>query len=220
MKREVVQTADGSMTIHIPEMNENYHSGHGALQEAKHVFLQNGLLEFKDRGEVAVFEMGFGTGLNAFLTMEYCELKRKKLRYTGIEAFPVDFEMAKAMKYESSVDSFVSSYFDEIHKCTWNEVHQLTDLISFQKLHLKIENYIPANDTFDLIYFDAFGPRAQGDMWEISILTKMHQILKPGGLFVTYCAKGQLRRDLKSLGFKVESLPGPPGKREMTRGWK
>ena len=220
MKREVVKTADGSLTIHIPEMNENYHSGHGALQEAKHVFIQHGLLEFKDREEVAVFEMGFGTGLNALLTLENCLLKGHRIRYTGIEAFPVDIAMAKAMNYESSVDSKISEQFEKMHMCSWNEEYQLTALFSFQKLHEKIENYIPINETFDVIYFDAFGPRAQGEVWDITILTKMHKLLKPGGLFVTYCAKGQLKRDLKSIGFRVESLPGPPGKREMTRGWK
>ena len=220
MKREVVKTADGSMTIHIPEMNENYHSGHGALQEAKHVFLQHGLVDFKDKEEVAIFEMGFGTGLNALMTLEYCELNRQKVRYTGIEAFPVDITMAMAMNYESSVDSKISNQFERMHQCSWNEVYQLTEFFSFQKVHQKIENYIPISDTFHVIYFDAFGPRAQGDMWDISILTKMYGLLKPGGLFVTYCAKGQLKRDLKSLGFRVESLPGPPGKREMTRGWK
>lgn len=107
-----------------------------------------------------------------------------------------------------------------MHELNWNEAHQLTELFSFQKLHQKIENHIPKTESNDIIYFDAFGPRAQEAMWDISILNKMHSLLKPGGLFVTYCAKGQLKRDLKSLGFRVESMQGPPGKREMTRGWK
>jgi tRNA U34 5-methylaminomethyl-2-thiouridine-forming methyltransferase MnmC len=220
MKREVITTADGSRTIFIPEMEENYHSGHGALQEAIHVFIKNGLSFFKDTEEISVFEMGFGTGLNAFLSLIEAEKNQLKVNYVGIEAFPVDELMAMELNYTELVGQDYQGIFQSMHQLPWGINHRLTSNFSFRKICSKIEDHIPESERFDLIYFDAFGPRAQHDMWDPSILVKMHKMLKPGGILVTYCAKGQVKRDLKSIGFRVETLPGPPGKREMTRGLK
>lgn len=220
MKREVIVTADGSKTIFIPEMDENYHSGHGALQEALHVFIEHGLKPLSKKEHVAIFEMGFGTGLNAFLTMIEAAKTGQQIVYEGIEAFPVDEKMAIEMAYDQQVGSGFSDLYIEMHSVEWGMAHQLTENFNFTKIHQKIEEYIPKSEAFDLIYYDAFGPRAQNSMWDQEILAKMYTMLKPGGILVTYCAKGQVKRDLKALGFTIEALPGPPGKREMTRATK
>jgi tRNA U34 5-methylaminomethyl-2-thiouridine-forming methyltransferase MnmC len=219
MKRELLKTQDGSMTIYIPEMDENYHSGHGAFREAIHVFIQNGLRTLQ-KNEIRIFEMGFGTGLNALLTLQESMKSEVKIDYSGIEAYPVDLELIEGVKYGDLVQDEASILFPQLHLLAWNESHDLTANFKFKKLHEKIEDHIPEMNSYDLIYFDAFGPRAQGEMWELPVLKKMYDMLKTEGVLVTYCAKGQFKRDLRSLGFETESLPGPPGKREMTRAVK
>lgn len=220
MKREVIETADGSKTIFIVEMDENYHSGHGALQEAMHVFILNGLQELKDLKEISVFELGFGSGLNALLTMVHADKNHQKIHYTGIEAFPVEMDLIEQIGYENLIDPCYKTPFFEMHSSTWNELHPITINFFFSKIQDKIQNYSVKESSMDIVYFDAFGPKAQEEMWHIDILDKMYKMLKPNGIFVTYCAKGQVKRDLKSLGFTVEALAGPPGKREMTRARK
>ena len=220
MKREVIVTADGSKTIYIQEMDENYHSNHGALQEANHVFIQNGLQYINNQQAISVFEMGFGTGLNALLTLVEAEKNKKKINYVGIEAFPVEIELIKKIGYEQLIEPKFQALFSEMHTAKWNEKTDLTPYFSFEKIHQKIENHEVLEAQFDLVYYDAFGPRAQETMWIPEILGKMYRMLKPGGVLVTYCAKGQVKRDLKALGFNIEALSGPPGKREMTRAHK
>ncbi len=219
MKREIIQTSDGSTTIYLPDLDENYHSTHGAIQEAEHVFIQHGLrkIEESEPNVISIFEMGFGTGLNAFLTKVR---SRSKIEYTGIEAYPVRAEEIEALNYVDLVGSEYKIDFQLIHKAKWNERISLDDRFSLKKVEEKIEIYNMSHASFDLIYFDAFGPRAQAEMWDVQILEKMYDGLKEGGVLVTYCARGQFKRDLKALGFTVEALPGPPGKREMTRAWK
>jgi tRNA U34 5-methylaminomethyl-2-thiouridine-forming methyltransferase MnmC len=219
MKRELKITADGSSTLYIPEMDENYHSDHGALQEAMHVFIENGLNSIESE-HIAVFEMGFGTGLNALLTSIQSKKQQKRISYVGIEAFPVSAEHIAEINYIELVGVDHAADFQQIHQSNWNEKININHNFEFTKVQDKIEDYsMPANE-FDLIYYDAFGPRAQASMWEIPILEKMYKGLKPGGMLVTYCAQGQFKRNLKSLGFEVIPLPGPPGKREMTKGMK
>jgi tRNA U34 5-methylaminomethyl-2-thiouridine-forming methyltransferase MnmC len=220
MKRDVIVTADGSKTIYIQEMDENYHSSHGALQEANHVFIQNGLQFIDNQSTISVFEMGFGTGLNALLTLVEADKIKNKINYVGIEAFPVEIELINQIGYEQFVDPKFQSLFTDMHTANWNEKIDLTPYFSFEKIHEKIKNYEVLEAEFDIVYYDAFGPRAQEAMWLLEILEKMYRMLKPGGFLVTYCAKGQVKRDLKALGFKIEALPGPPGKREMTRAHK
>lgn len=219
MKREVIQTADGSSTIYIPEMDEHYHSSHGAIQEAEHVFILHGLRKMEElgRNSISIFEMGFGTGLNAFLTKIRAAVP---IHYSSIEAFPVTFEEIAALNYVEQVGQEFATDFSCIQDASWNEFVQLDTHFQLRKIHSKIEGFSPEEAMYDLIYFDAFGPRAQGDMWELEILQKMYNALTTGGALVTYCANGQFKRDLKSLGFEIEALPGPPGKREMTRAWK
>ena len=220
MKRELILTADGSKTIYIPEMDENYHSTNGALQEALHVFIQNGIRTFNPKGEITVFEMGFGTGLNALLTLVDAVNSTRKINYIGIEAYPVELELIKEINYESLVNEQFTESFSSMHSLPWEQKHIIHPNFTFQKIHAKIQNYQTLNSSVDIIFFDAFGPKVQQEVWTIDVLKKMYDMLKPNGILVTYCAMGQMKRDLKSLGFKVEGLPGPPGKREMTRAVK
>ena len=220
MKRELILTADGSKTIYIPEMDENYHSTNGALQEAMHVFIQNGIRTLNPTAEITVFEMGFGTGLNALLTLVDAVNSTRKINYIGIEAYPVELELIKEINYESLVNEQFTESFSSMHSLPWEQKHIIHPNFTFQKIHAKIQNYQTLNSSVDIIFFDAFGPKVQQEVWTIDVLKKMYDMLKPNGILVTYCAMGQMKRDLKSLGFKVEGLPGPPGKREMTRAVK
>lgn len=219
MKREFIKTEDGSMTIYLPEMDETYHSTHGSIQEAEHVFIQNGLREMEKKGleEIVIFEMGFGTGLNALLTKIRTETK---IEYWGIEAYPVNREEIDTLNYVDLLGEKYREDFGQIHSASWNKRVVLNEKFSIGKIEEKIEDFSMKSEFFDLVYFDAFGPRAQIKMWDIEILSKIYDGLKKGGALVTYSARGQFKRDLKSLGFEVEPLPGPPGKREMTRAWK
>jgi tRNA U34 5-methylaminomethyl-2-thiouridine-forming methyltransferase MnmC len=220
MKREIIETKDGSKTIHIPELNESYHSTHGALQEANHVFIKSGWDEFK-KPPCSVLEIGFGSGLNAILTLINAEKDQKDVHYTGLEAFPVSQEEITALNY-SQLDE-ISPFQEEyslLHSAPWEEETKINERFTLTKIKQKMADFIPVKGTFDLIFFDAFGPRVQPEMWEKEVLQKMYDALSTNGIFVTYCAKGDVRRNLISIGFDVEKIPGPPGKREMLRGIK
>ncbi len=219
MKKEVVVTGDGSKTIHMPELNESYHSTHGALQEAEHVFVKYGLAQL-EKGRLDVFELGFGTGLNAILAYRYAKQNNVLINYIGIEAFPVPAEMVDALDYTNFLSEDEREVFRKMHEVVWGDKIRLSDLFIFQKVEQKIEDYIEGVGTVDIVFFDAFGPRAQGDLWQPSILGKMARKLREKGMLTTYCAQGQFRRDLKSVGFEVTKVPGPPGKREMTVAFK
>ena len=216
---EIKQTADGSNTIFLPDLNENYHSFHGAIQEANHVFIKNGLDRFTSTSEISIFELGFGTGLNALLTCMWAEKNKVKIEYVSIEAFPVPIDICKKMDYPVHLDPSGSEAYSKLLEAEWEQLIPISTHFSIRKINSAIQEWTN-NQKFDLIYFDAFGPRAQSEMWELPILEKMFNTLEDNGILVTYCAQGQFRRNLKYLGFNVESLPGPPGKREMTRAHK
>ena len=218
MKREIVTTGDGSATIRIEEMDENYHSHHGAIQEAEHVFLKNGL-EFLNVDNVRIFELGFGTGLNALLTYKRAEELGIQVDYFGLEAFPVDLDLIQQLNYTDKIGKEFEEVFSQMHKEDWNNCLSINHF-KLTKIDQKIQDYKIMDEKFDLIYLDAFGPRAQSEMWELPVLEKVANLLKENGVLVTYCAQGQFKRHLKSLGFILERLPGPPGKREMTRATK
>jgi tRNA U34 5-methylaminomethyl-2-thiouridine-forming methyltransferase MnmC len=221
VKREIIITADGSKTIHMPEWNENYHSSHGALQEAKHVFLKYGLEYFKDQKEISIFEVGFGTGLNAILTCEAAQSNQQQIRYVGLEAFPVSAEEIQSLDYISLFENAeIKANYLKMHAVSWDSDEVILPNFILCKILQKLEGFNFEAEQYDLIYFDAFGPRTQEDMWQLSHFEKLFTALKPNGILVTYCAKGQVKRDLKSAGFEIEALPGPPGKREMTRALK
>jgi tRNA U34 5-methylaminomethyl-2-thiouridine-forming methyltransferase MnmC len=215
---ERVATNDGSFTLKHVVFNEHYHSIHGALQESRHVFMDKGLALFPNKKELYVFEMGLGTGLNALLAHQFAQEHKVLIHYYSIEAYPITLEEAKALAYEKH--GLSESIFQEIHTCSWNEKHALTEYFHFHKIQGFLEStpldFLPA---INVIFYDAFAPSAQEYLWEIPILDKMKNILGEGGLLSTYCAKGQFKRNLKSVGFRVEAAAGPPGKREMTLAW-
>ena len=219
MKREIIITSDGSTTIHLPEWNEQYHSKHGAIQEAYHVFIKNGLRAFNN-GKIAILEIGFGTGLNSFIT--YLEAQKENLiiDYVGVEAYPVEEVEIEKLNY---VDELKAQAFSEdfslMHSLSWNIKHDLNTTFSLTKREQFFDK-IEDEDAFNLIYFDAFGARVQPDLWTVKIFQKMYNALKSNGILVTYSAKGSVRRAMQEVGFEVERLPGPPGKREMLRGTK
>lgn len=218
MKREIIRTADGSTSIHLPEWDENYHSKHGAVQEARHVFIGSGLFLFQASPRVAILEIGFGTGLNAFITL--LESEGKEIRYTGVEAYPVSDAEAAAMNYPKALDAEDrSALFQNMHKGPWEEFF---DVAPGFRLCKRQQFFSEIGDTsaFDLIYFDAFGYRVQPELWSADIFRRMHDALKPGGVLVTYAARTVIRRNMEAAGFRVEKLAGPPGKREMMRAFK
>lgn len=220
-KAQIKITADGSHTLYVPDLDETYHSVHGAIQEAIHVYINAGFNYFLSKKELTVFEVGFGTGLNTFLT--YLEVLKKdiKVNYTSIEAYPLAMDSIEQLNYLDELKSNLQEqeFFFQIHQAKWNSFTEINKLFSLEKLNLLLEDFNVKNK-FDVIYFDAFGPRVQPELWKVDILTKMYEALVGGGILVTYCAKGSVKRALKEVGFTVESIPGPPGKREMTRAIK
>ncbi len=222
MERKIIKTGDGSATIHIPEWNEQYHSKHGALQEAMHVFVKNGLdftiAEF-DKPKLSILEIGFGTGLNALLTALYGN--NIQIDYTGVEAYPVGKDELEVLDYASVLPNFevASVLFKKMHQAKWEEKSKITSNFSLIKQQKKFQ-VIEDVQLYDLIYFDAFGARVQPELWTEEIFHKMYNALRTNGVLVTYAAKGSVRRAMQTVGFSVERLVGPPGKREMLRAVK
>jgi len=219
VKREIIITSDGSTSIHIPEWNEQYHSKHGAIQEAYHVFIKMGLNLFQNQ-KINILEIGFGTGLNSFIT--FIEALRLNLNvdYTGVEAYPISDEELQQLNYISELKAAeFTAIFENMHSNPWEKKYLLSDDFSLEKRQQNFKNIVD-KDTFDLIYFDAFGARVQPELWTVTIFQKMFDALKEGGVLVTYAAKGSVRRAMIEVGFEVEKLPGPPGKREMLRAKK
>ncbi|WP_115462537.1 tRNA (5-methylaminomethyl-2-thiouridine)(34)-methyltransferase MnmD [Winogradskyella aurantiaca] len=226
MKRKIITTADGSKTIQIEDWNEQYHSIHGAIQEANHVFIKHGLLfsyhQIHSNGQensISIMEIGFGTGLNAFLTLLTVQDLNLEIHYTGIEAYPVSENEIQEMNYVELINSNYSREFEALHKAKWEEWSKIDSKFSLIK-NQKFFKEVDSQNQFDLIYFDAFGARVQPDLWTEEIFQKMYRALRPNGVLVTYSAKGSVRRAMQASGFEVERLPGPPGKREMLRALK
>jgi tRNA U34 5-methylaminomethyl-2-thiouridine-forming methyltransferase MnmC len=221
MQPKLVKTADGSHSLYLEHLDEHYHSVHGAVNEALHVFIKNGLSKVAETtSTIKIFEMGFGTGLNALVTKQFAQNNNLKIDYSAIEAFPLSWDECKPLNYLEQLNALdLAAFFQAIHQVEWNKKTAIDEQFSLHKIHAKIED-VSLNETFDLIYFDAFGPRAQIDMWTKEIFQKLYYATTNNGVFVTYCAKGQVRRDLESVGYKMERLQGPPGKREMLRGLK
>ena len=221
MERRIIKTGDGSSTIYIPEWDEHYHSKHGAIQEAEHVFIRSGLIpalnKFNSK-DIHLLEMGFGTGLNAWITLVESEKLRRSIRYTGIEAYPVDLVTVKRLNYSVLIDD-EESRFLKLHNSAWEIRNQMSQYFSLIKIRDFFEN-ITFQDQFHLIYFDAFGARVQPELWTTDIFRKMYDALKDKGVLVTYSAKGSVRRAMQEVGFSIERLEGPPGKREMLRATK
>lgn len=219
LKREIIQTEDGSTTIHLEEWNESYHSKHGAIQEAKHVFIKNGLSLFAGK-TISILEIGFGTGLNAFITYLESQNLGQVIDYVGVEAYPVVPEEIESMNYVEELGAQNEwEIFKKMHESNWNEAFSLSNHFTITK---RQQFFQEINDVeqFDLIYFDAFGYRVQPELWSTEIFKKMYDSLKTNGVLVTYAARGVVKRSMIEVGFRVEKLAGPPGKREMFRALK
>lgn len=219
MERIVQLTADGSSTIFVPELNQHYHSTHGALQESLHVFIEAGLKNIKTKN-VSILEIGFGTGLNAWLTAIEAKKPAINVVYVAVEKHPVLEDELRLLNYTSSIEEKEdASLFNALHDAVWEKTVSISPSFSLKKQQKNFLD-ITDKDAFDIIYYDAFAPNTQPELWTEEIFEKMFTALKPGGFLVTYCAKGQVKRNLKAVGFVLECLPGPPGKREMTRALK
>ncbi len=219
LKRKIITTGDGSKTIQIEDWDEQYHSKHGAIQEAYHVFIEHGLRLFKN-SHIHILEIGFGTGLNAFITLLEAKKQQLIVDYVGVEAYPVSMDEVKELDYCEQLNANGhQQVFDTMHSSLWEgQVSISNDFSLFkQKKDFREVNEV---DLFNLIYFDAFGARVQPELWTEEIFEKMFKALKKDGVLVTYAAKGSVRRAMQAVGFTVERLPGPPGKREMLRGMK
>ena len=220
MERKIVTTKDGSTTIYLPEWEENYHSRHGAILEAKHVFIKNGFSLFADTASVSILEMGFGTGLNAFITFLEAKKTSQNIDYVGVDAYPVTKAEVMLMNYVSELGADEhQAVFEAMHSNDWNISNVLNKQFNLTKRKQLFEDIDDIN-AFDIIYFDCFGYRVQPDLWSTAMFQKMFTALKPKGVLVTYAARGVVKRSMIEVGFTVEKLEGPPGKREMFRATK
>ena len=212
-ERHITQSADGSTTLWVPGLDEHYHSIHGALTESQHVFIEAGLKAI-GTSNVRILEVGLGTALNARLTLDQAQQDGRSIAYDALEKFPLTKEEIEAVGFQgmSKEAPFLTA--------TPGAVTQITEQFTFRLLVEDVKNFEGEQGSYDLIYFDAFAPSAQPDLWTDAIFENMFRLLKPGGALVTYCAKGVVKRSMKAAGFEVEALPGPPRKREMTRAWK
>lgn len=221
MKREFFTTGDGSTSIHLPDWDEQYHSKHGAIVEARHVFIKTGLYHFlaeNSCNKISIMEIGFGTGLNAYLTVSEMDRVGISCTYLGIEAYPISTEEVSKLNYPEKT-KLPATLFRQLHEAPWEEKATITSLFSLIKRKICFSE-ISEKQSVNLIYFDAFGARVQPELWTEEIFTSMYNALKTNGILVTYAAKGSVRRAMQAVGFKVERLPGPPGKREMLRATK
>lgn len=216
---EIEKTADGSNTLYIKEMDEHYHSVKGALTESEHIFINMGLKASAAENPL-ILEIGFGTGLNAFLTAIEANESRRKVFYTSIEKFPLDMETVKLLQYPENIAPDKAELFYSLHKAEWNSPQVINEFFTLEKIEGDFTIYNFSNG-YDIIYFDAFAPEKQPEMWSQELFCTLFNKLNHGGILTTYCAKGAVRRMLQTAGFIVERLPGPPGgKREILRGRK
>lgn len=220
MQKQIIQTKDGSHSIYLPQMDEHYHSTHGAIVESEHIFIKNGLLaQSEEKQDVVIFEVGMGTGLNVLTSFIAAQKKGIRIDYHTIEAFPLKWNELDSLNYEELL-GIDKKLLKDIHQGNWNQCLELSPNFKLYPYHsdLKTFNHTLA---YDLIYFDAFAPEKQEEMWSEEIFSRLFKALKEGGCLVTYCVKGEIRRRLQKVGFKVEKLTGPiGGKREMCRAWK
>jgi tRNA U34 5-methylaminomethyl-2-thiouridine-forming methyltransferase MnmC len=219
MTIQPVITEDGSMTLFIPELNEHYHSIHGAVQESMHIFINNGYMQIQT-SPARIFEAGFGTGLNALLTFLVSEKAGMVVHYTTIEKFPLDDNIVRSLNYPEMTDPAKDKIFQVLHDAPWGQDVGISEYFTLHKIKGDLcEIQLPAS-AYDLVYFDAFGPEVQPELWTEEIFRMLYQSVKEGACLVTYSVKGSVKRALKAAGFRLEKLPGPPGKREMTRATK
>ena len=223
IKRAIRITEDGSTTIELIGKNENFHSTHGAIQESEHIFIQNGLLQkAKEQSAISIFEMGFGTGLNALLTKLVSEEKNLEIEYFTIEAFPIEKTLFEKLNFSERLElkGEKAEYLKALHKTDWERKSELFSNFQFEKRNIKLEAVELPENTFDLVYFDAFNPDLQPELWTEEVFQKIYLAMKSKGILMTYSAKGKVKRALKAAGFILNALPGPIGKREITQAVK
>ncbi|MBD3630700.1 tRNA (5-methylaminomethyl-2-thiouridine)(34)-methyltransferase MnmD [Cyclobacterium sp.] len=221
---KIITTEDGSHSVYLPEINESYHSSHGAYRESIHVFLLYGLEAWyaRNRGKfpIRIFEVGFGTGLNAWLTLIWAEQNQVPVLYHTIEPFPLPAEIYNELNFTQMDETLThyNGYFKRLHQMEWDSGKPLTDYFNIKKEKISLQDVklYPS----DIVYFDAFSPKKQPELWEDTLLKKIHESMNPKGVFVTYCAAGHLKKNLLTLEMELDEVPGPPGKKEMTRAWK
>lgn len=211
-------TEDGSHTLFVPSLNEHYHSVHGAIQESEHVFISAALKECPLQ-QISIFEVGFGTGLNALLTAKYAKESNLHINYVSIEANPIKIDLIEKLNYAQDTDK---EFYQKLHSVEWGREQQITDNFSLTKIEADFTNFDFSKweNHFNIVYFDAFAPDIQGEMWSAELFNSMFEIMQAKGIMTTYCAKGEVRRRMQAAGFTVERIPGPPGKREMLRARK
>ena len=222
MERLITITEDGSNTVLAQELNEHYHSVHGALQESRHIYIGAGLHHACiDPGELNILEVGLGTGLNVLLTLADPAIKGRKVNYTALEPYPLQVGLTAKLNYNTitGLEPYHEDFLN-MHLMPFGIPQALREAFIFTKVKVKVEESQLPESTYHLVYFDAFSPNIQPELWSPEVFLAMYACLKPGGILVTYCAKGSVKRTLKSVGFRVENLPGPPGKSQLTRAVK
>lgn len=218
LKPTIIESGDGSHTLRVDSLNEHYHSHKGAIQESEYVFLKMGFESLKDKAHITLLEVGFGTGLNALLTA--IKANRNQVHYISLETYPLSEEITSRLNYAERInEDGVERIFEAIHASAWEQKIQITDKFILEKRRCSLQA-VEAMPPVDLVYYDAFAPHAQPELWEPAIWTQLYASMVSGAILVTYCAKGQVRRDMQEAGFQVERLEGPPGKREMLRATK
>jgi len=218
MKAEIRITGDGSHTLYVQALDEHYHSRFGALTESKHIFIDAGLASLNSK-KISILEVGFGTGLNALLTAMHAMHNQMTILYVTLEKYPVDHSLLSRLNYSTMTGTGGGELFEAIHNAPWEKPVTLTPWFTLEKRMMDLTS-MSVEGLYDLIYFDAFGPGKQPEMWTREVMQKITSVTHPGTVFVTYSAKGELKRTLRDLGFDVILLPGPPGKRVMTRAVK
>lgn len=217
VKREpkLILTEDGSHTIYIPDLKESYHSVKGAIKESRHVFIEAGFMQVP--GDIVnIFELGFGTGLNALLTYDIAKRSKRKVVYHTVEKYPLSEIHVRDLNYPNQLGKDTGDIFLRLHEIPWEKEVEISDFFVLKKINADFKKY-NFTSSYNLVYFDAFAPEVQPDMWQKGIFGKIFQSMRPGGILTTYSSKGAVRRTMKSVGFIVEKLPGPPGKWEMVR---
>ena len=223
MKRKIIITEDGSSSIYVEDFGEHYHSIHGAIQESEHVFIKSGF--FSDRlssiDKVSILEIGFGTGLNALLTYFSAIEIQKHIHYTAIELYPISYEELQLLNYADKLSyQGADKVFSLIHNAAWEKSESINNHFTICKHKISALDIQFPENTFDLVYFDAFSPTTQPELWSNVLFEKIYYSMKPNGVFVTYSTKGDVKRALKQVGFSIEKLKGPKGKREILQGGK
>jgi tRNA U34 5-methylaminomethyl-2-thiouridine-forming methyltransferase MnmC len=217
----LIETDDGSHSIHSAKYGVNYHSTHGAIAESQHIFINAGLRhKAAVQTDISILETGFGTGLNAFMTLLEAEKRNLQISYLGVEIFPLEKRQFQLLNYPEKLNVLErKNDFIGLHTCPWEKKILISENFLFEKRKTPIE-FVAFENNFDIVYFDAFAPQEQPELWGENVINRMYRALKTDGVLLTYCAQGEFKRTLKKAGFQVERLPGPVGKREITRATK